>query len=136
MKLRTLLCFALGPLVPPLAVSAFVVIADGNWQGAFGLLKLGLILCYSIAFLIALPAHLILSRLRLTGATAYALSGFVLGMLTPGIVEYSIYYIFGARDYFRPSFGISIWLGPFGLLGLFVALVFWMIAKPDDKPSS
>jgi hypothetical protein len=133
MNLKTLLCFAIGPIVPPLSLASFLVIADGNWQGALGILILGSILCYSIAIFLALPAHLILRRLGLTGATVYALVGFVLGALTPGLLEYSIYYGLPPKDYFRPSFDSSFSIVGvlFGMAGLFVALVFWLIVQPD-----
>jgi len=133
--MKALWCFAIGPLLLPVVLASVAVIG-GDWPAAFGLVKLGLLLTYPIALLFALPAHLVLRKLRWRSAVPYAAAGFVLGALMPGIIEYAIYYLVpAARDYYVPQFGISYAATPagvlFGLIGLSIALIFWSIVRPD-----
>jgi hypothetical protein len=132
--MRTIIAFAIAPLVAPLVLSLYFGLGSPGSLIGF-ILIFGSMFAYGAALLVGIPLYLVLRRMGWHGPAMLALCGaligvgswmfflFVFPMLTGGPSK-------DLREVFA-NLGVFDFLILPALLGAASGLLFWLIARPD-----
>lgn len=141
MRRRTLLGFAIAPLLPVMALITMAAVVPPRDVTALAILRT-LLLCsaisYAISLVVGIPTLLILSRVRLTNVLYYLAVGAVGGALPVAYFAIpSAYQCMTIEDAAYRAYCWETWstdrnmLLIAALIGASVAGAFWLIARPD-----
>lgn len=150
MKRSLWIAFLVAPLLAPLCFTAYSVIrAPANpvlaemstAEIVATSLAVTVPTAYIAMFVVGLPVHLILTKQGLGPTVHYAVSGFCTGVILRCISIATTWFSFALQNHLGAGivgkelrdafFHEPIRLLAPGLVGLFVAVIFWSIARPD-----
>lgn len=120
--MRIVVAFLAAPMLP-----ALLPTWSASQNGSYHPLAVFVLFCgvvYALQFVVGLPAHLLLRRLKLQQIWFYALIGFV-------TVALPFFVYVGVRTPSR-DVGQTLFLaGYLGLLGGLSAAIFWLLVRPN-----
>jgi hypothetical protein len=126
--MRNFIAFLLAPLLPAILPAWYMAQAPNKNGLSAYIFICGLI--YLLQIVAGIPAFLLFSRRGRHQLWPYLLMGF-LTTTVPVVVTFVI-----TRDRQNSIIETVFLTGYFGILGAFTALIFWLVARPDKKPTS
>jgi len=123
---RLLAAFLVTPLVPPVLAFLISNSRDGVWVAKFAL-------PFSIVttLVVALPLHILFSKLEWASVWAYMLIGACCGLVAVVFIFAGTVMNAFAAHVPGPWASIAVLSIVFGVLGSLSGLVFWLVARPD-----
>ena len=126
--MRTSIGFLVAPLLPAILPAWYLAQAP-NKSGPSAYIFV-CCLIYLLQIVVGIPAFLLFSRISRHQLWAYLLAGFLTSAGPTGAA------IVIMGDYKNNIIGTVFVTWYVGILGAFTALIFWLVARPDQKPIS